>query len=265
MNKFFALSLLMLSSSIIYACHNHAEKSCCTPEIKEEKKHRCPSELKKFAVDVDVELKLPDDFKKRLVVDSETKFTVNLGAGLDAVAHPIFGLNLKGKDENLVVEAHAGKGEIGKSQYWINLVIDRTNDLHWVNIRLYSEFKKRLLNLHSHVSERVSIAEFMSLKAATLKMPEVGDGLDIYDETFKPDTIEVAIAAHAVGEGVALTEEEIAQRNDSKLINLTEPSDLNLSHDSQENVQEDNLIQEIDVRRAGISSERPAGFEAIAK
>lgn len=216
MNKYFALSLLLLSSSIVYGME---EKSCCSVVSCEQKSIKSDEqrELKKFAVDVDVELKLPEHFKNRLAADSKTKFTVNLEARHDAVAHPIFGLYL---NKDRVVEAYAGKGEVGPSQHWINLAVDRSNDLHWVNIRLYSELKKRLINPDAQVSEPVVVAQFMSLKAATLKMSRVGDGLDIYDDTFKPDTIVVEVAAHSTGEGEALTEEELMAMNDDKLIHM---------------------------------------------
>ena len=88
----------------------------------------------------------------------------------------------------------------------------------------------------------------MALLATPLKVLRVGHGLNAYDETFEPAPIEVEISARPVGEGVPLTEEEIAAINDDKLIHLT---NLNLSYDSDENVQE----------------ERPVNFrvEAIAK
>ena len=140
MNKFFALSLLMLSPSVIYACHNHEEKSCCTAKSAHcsQNVSHDTSELKKFAVEVDVEIKLPDHFKQRLVEGSETKFTVNLDNKTDAIGHSFFGLYL---NKNRIVEAYAGKGKIGPSQQWVSLLVERTNDPDWVNIKLNSELK----------------------------------------------------------------------------------------------------------------------------
>ena len=181
MNKFFALSLLLLSPCVMYGMG----KSAMSIQINDR--------FKSYAINADVEIKLPEHFKNRLVTGSQTSFTVNLEAKDQGIGYPIMGLYL---NEQRKVEVYAGPNNIGKSQHTIYLSIDRlfTNDVAnmCINILLFKKTKNRGLKGNDIKYHNLN-------NSLTVTMPRVGHEVDVYDEDFKSSDIQVGITPHAIG------------------------------------------------------------------
>jgi hypothetical protein len=219
MNKYFALSLLMLSWTVAYgmeggkaSCTFNAD--CCkssAPHCTNEQTGHDSSELKKYEVDVDVKINLSEQFKARLVEGSQTNFTVNLKSKEEAAGHPIVGLYL---NEKRKVEVYAGKGTVGESQHWVTLTADRNHNktTNGINIRLTKELASRLIN-HADVVEKCCNWN----QKVELNIGPVGRELNIYDRDFSADNVEVSVTARPVGEGVPLTQAEIDKKRSEEL------------------------------------------------
>lgn len=179
MNKYFALSLLLLSSSIAYGM--------------EEKQNSCES----LPVRLDIEIKLPENFKERLTKDSQTTFTVDFDARKNDVGYSILGLRL---DENSSIKVRTGKGTIGMYQECVDFLAFRNVSTH------ADDIKMRFANLIGQRGMRRDslVDQYCTFNnKTTITIPKVGNMLSAFDASFTPGDVEVTVAARLINESVA--------------------------------------------------------------
>lgn len=184
MNKLFALSLLLLSSCIAYGME---KKSCCKHGASAQNCNN-KTELEECAVDVDVEINLPEDFKSRLYKNSQTAFTINYDADHYSVLQDILGLRVNKKGR---VKVCAAKEDIGIALELVKIAALYNKSTADCGIKLHFEhvdiFKKDpiIYNTYCLWNNKTSIT-----------IPNVGFSIDNKsDKDFKPTDIEIKIMA----------------------------------------------------------------------